>query len=147
MECWLGKQANLTSTVVSDVLEDEGMVRHATLQSHAVTDFLLLARGHSCQEFDRICCFNLSSHRQSIYTHIQQLRQEVHQLKIKKDPEWFENFFQHWGLKGWVASILNSLVWVLIIFIVLMTMFCVFKCFKEIFREVFYLNKGAGVNP
>lgn len=30
VECWLGKQANLTSRVLSDLLEDEEMIRHAT---------------------------------------------------------------------------------------------------------------------
>ncbi|XP_066194281.1 uncharacterized protein [Sylvia atricapilla] len=46
LECWMGKQVNLTSAVLSDLLEDEETIRKATLQNRAAIDFLLLAHGH-----------------------------------------------------------------------------------------------------
>lgn len=51
LEYWLGKQANLTSAILSDLLEDEETIKKATLQNRAAIDFLLLAHGHGCNEF------------------------------------------------------------------------------------------------
>ncbi|KGL95489.1 hypothetical protein N301_12407, partial [Charadrius vociferus] len=39
----------------------------------AAIDFLLLAHGHGCQDFDGMCCMNLTDHSQSIHASIQQL--------------------------------------------------------------------------
>ncbi|KFR11330.1 hypothetical protein N306_13780, partial [Opisthocomus hoazin] len=33
----------------------------------AAIDFLLLAQGHGCEEFDSMCCMNLSDHSESIH--------------------------------------------------------------------------------
>ncbi|KFP92161.1 hypothetical protein N311_05036, partial [Apaloderma vittatum] len=40
----------------------------------AAIDFLLLARGHGCEEFDRMCCMNLEDHSESIHKKIQDLQ-------------------------------------------------------------------------
>ncbi|KFU87666.1 hypothetical protein M959_11363, partial [Chaetura pelagica] len=34
----------------------------------AVINFLLLAHGHGCQEFEGMCCTNLSDHSESIHS-------------------------------------------------------------------------------
>ncbi|KFV04562.1 hypothetical protein N339_01811, partial [Pterocles gutturalis] len=39
----------------------------------ATIDFLLLAQGHGCQDFDGMCSMNLSNHSQSSHTSIQNL--------------------------------------------------------------------------
>ncbi|KFW96667.1 hypothetical protein N336_00560, partial [Phalacrocorax carbo] len=36
----------------------------------AAIDFLLLAQGHGCQDFDQLCCMNLSDHSESIHKSI-----------------------------------------------------------------------------
>ncbi|KFV57751.1 hypothetical protein N341_02050, partial [Tyto alba] len=36
----------------------------------AVIDFLLLAHGHVCEEFEGLCCMNLSDYSQSIHASI-----------------------------------------------------------------------------
>ncbi|KFV63983.1 hypothetical protein N307_00272, partial [Dryobates pubescens] len=41
----------------------------------AAIDFFLLAQGHGCQEFEGLCCMNLSDHSVSIHKHIQKLEQ------------------------------------------------------------------------
>lgn len=46
LACWVGKQANLTSKVLSDLATDLDSIRHAVLQNRAAIDFLLLAQGH-----------------------------------------------------------------------------------------------------
>ncbi|KFP72841.1 hypothetical protein N310_11817, partial [Acanthisitta chloris] len=38
-------------------------------------DFLL--SGHGCQDFDGMCCMNLSDHSQSVHSSIQQLQEGV----------------------------------------------------------------------
>ncbi|KFW82815.1 hypothetical protein N305_12713, partial [Manacus vitellinus] len=40
----------------------------------AAIDFLLLAHGHGCQEFEGMCCRNFSDHSQSIHESIHQLK-------------------------------------------------------------------------
>ncbi|KFP57405.1 hypothetical protein N322_13304, partial [Cariama cristata] len=40
-------------------------------------DFLLLAQGHGCQDFDRLCCMNLSNHSESIHKSVENLQEGV----------------------------------------------------------------------
>ncbi|KFO72376.1 hypothetical protein N303_03596, partial [Cuculus canorus] len=40
----------------------------------AATDFLLLEQGHRCQDFDGLCCMNLSAHSESIHKSIDSLQ-------------------------------------------------------------------------
>ncbi|KFQ17367.1 hypothetical protein N331_11671, partial [Merops nubicus] len=48
----------------------------------AAIDFLLLAHGHGCDDFDGMCCMNLSDHSESIHGSIQLLKQGVQKLQI-----------------------------------------------------------------
>ncbi|KGL77778.1 hypothetical protein N309_10622, partial [Tinamus guttatus] len=41
----------------------------------AAIDFLLLARGHGCEDLDGMCCMNLSDHSVSIHRSIQELKE------------------------------------------------------------------------
>ncbi|KFV65473.1 hypothetical protein N307_05188, partial [Dryobates pubescens] len=43
----------------------------------AAIDFLLLAQGHGCQDFDGLCCMNLSELSQSVHYSIQDLQDGV----------------------------------------------------------------------
>ncbi|RMC04213.1 hypothetical protein DUI87_19032 [Hirundo rustica rustica] len=52
--CWLSKEVNATSTMISDLLTDEEAIRHATLQNRAAIDYLLLAHGHGCEDFEEL---------------------------------------------------------------------------------------------
>ncbi|KGL95995.1 hypothetical protein N301_16376, partial [Charadrius vociferus] len=53
----------------------------------AAIDFLLLAHGHGCQEFDGMCCMNLTDHSQSIHASIQKLMEQTRRLQ--KDDSFF----------------------------------------------------------
>ncbi|KFZ49273.1 hypothetical protein N321_12381, partial [Antrostomus carolinensis] len=48
-------------------------------------DFLLLAQGHGCEEFEGICCMNLSDYAESIHMAIKRLKENVKQLKVDND--------------------------------------------------------------
>ncbi|KFP86174.1 hypothetical protein N311_12308, partial [Apaloderma vittatum] len=40
----------------------------------AAIDFLLLAHGPGCKEFDGMCCMNLEDHSESIHQKVQDLQ-------------------------------------------------------------------------
>ncbi|KFO57586.1 hypothetical protein N302_07893, partial [Corvus brachyrhynchos] len=52
----------------------------------AAIDFLLLAQGHGCQEFEGMCCFNLSDHITSIHKQLQWLREHTQKLTVESNP-------------------------------------------------------------
>lgn len=146
LRCWLSKHANRTSKVLSDLLKDKKTTRHLTLQNRAAVDFLLLVHGHGCQDFEGLCCFNLSDHSQSISQSTQLLKKEVDDLKTEKDPERFEIFFGHLGLKGWDVSFLNNLLWIFIVILIAVLMFSgLLKSLKKAVTEVFFINKEGAV--
>ncbi|KFP74569.1 hypothetical protein N311_03183, partial [Apaloderma vittatum] len=41
----------------------------------AAIDFLLLAHGHGCDDFDGMCCINLSDHSTSVHKQLKVLQQ------------------------------------------------------------------------
>ncbi|KFZ61426.1 hypothetical protein N321_00956, partial [Antrostomus carolinensis] len=47
--------------------------------------FLLLAQAHGCEEFDGMCCMNLSEHSESIHMATKRLKENVKQLKVGND--------------------------------------------------------------
>ncbi|KGL76218.1 hypothetical protein N309_01565, partial [Tinamus guttatus] len=54
----------------------------------AAIDFLLLAQGHGCQDFDGMCCMNLSDHSESIHKSIWIRRDGVSKLEADDEWEW-----------------------------------------------------------
>ncbi|KFP11591.1 hypothetical protein Z169_10070, partial [Egretta garzetta] len=49
----------------------------------AAIDFLLLAQGHGCEDFDGMCCFNLSDRIESIHQSIALMKKNLE--KMQKD--------------------------------------------------------------
>ncbi|KFV47248.1 hypothetical protein N341_07106, partial [Tyto alba] len=49
----------------------------------AAIDFLLLPQGHGCEDFEGMCCMNLSDHSESMYKSIQQLKEGVKKLQVE----------------------------------------------------------------
>lgn len=95
--CWLGKQANATPAILSDLLVDEESTKHLMLQNRTATDVLLRAHGHGCQDFKGLCCFNLSSHSESIHMNLwitQRINPEAKaeglnkRTEGRKEPRW-----------------------------------------------------------
>ncbi|KFO58597.1 hypothetical protein N302_09164, partial [Corvus brachyrhynchos] len=48
----------------------------------AAIDFLLLAHGHGCEDFEGKCCMNLSDNSESIHKSIQQLKEGVSKIRV-----------------------------------------------------------------
>jgi len=80
-EHWAEKQASVTTKVLQSLLEDQSSLRHAVLQNRAAIDFLLLVQGHGCEDFEGMCCMNLSDHSKSIHKQLQRLEQHVNQIQ------------------------------------------------------------------
>ncbi|XP_058698353.1 uncharacterized protein LOC131580759 [Poecile atricapillus] len=125
-ECWVVKQANLTSAALSDLLEDEEITRQATLQNRAAIDYLLLLHNHDCREFEGLCCMNLTSKSPSIRQTIEQMRGMVHQIK-QEHEDWATNIFSHWGLSGWLSSILKTVLWIIFIIFIILVAFAILR--------------------
>ncbi|KFW69430.1 hypothetical protein AS28_06274, partial [Pygoscelis adeliae] len=59
----------------------------------AAIDFLLLAQGHGCEDFEGMCCMNLSGHRESIHKQLQWLRD--HARKIQQDQGFLDTWLKN----------------------------------------------------
>ncbi|KFP73259.1 hypothetical protein N311_13099, partial [Apaloderma vittatum] len=46
----------------------------------AAIDFLLLAQGHGCEDFEGMCCMKLSDLSESVHKSIQYLKQHVNAI-------------------------------------------------------------------
>lgn len=80
-------------TALSDLLSDTETTRYAALQNRAAIDYLLLAQGHGCQDFEALLqpFFTL--------TNIQKMREQVKELKAE-NSNWINELFRQWGLTG-----------------------------------------------
>ncbi|KFQ34740.1 hypothetical protein N331_03721, partial [Merops nubicus] len=60
----------------------------------ATINFLLLTHGNGCQEFEGMCCFNLSNHSANIHRRLQQMQENMHHITKSSD-----------ALSNWLASL------------------------------------------
>lgn len=103
--CWVGKQINITSTALDELTTDVDSIHHAVLQNRAAIDFLLLAQGNGCNDFEGMCCMNLSDHSESIHKKLSQLKENTNKLTVVNNPfnEWLKSWALLGGLKTWFA--------------------------------------------
>ncbi|NXL30203.1 ERB1 protein, partial [Glaucidium brasilianum] len=122
LACWSIKQFNLTYEIISALLTDVDSVRHAVLQNRAAIDFLLLAQGHGCEDFEGMCCMNLSDHSESVYKALSMLKQNMKHIGHHQGglDEWFRELFQGWGLSGWLGSLCQELLRLLVFLLVIL---------------------------
>ncbi|KGL91813.1 hypothetical protein N301_12890, partial [Charadrius vociferus] len=59
----------------------------------AAIDFLFLAHGHGCEDFEGMCCMNLSDHSESIHKKLQQLQDNMKKLTVSDG-----------GLDAWLGN-------------------------------------------
>ncbi|RMC19227.1 hypothetical protein DUI87_03833 [Hirundo rustica rustica] len=126
LECWVAKQANLTSDALAGLLSEEEATRQATLQNRVAIDYLLLLHGHRCKEFEGLCCFNLSSKAESVHTAIQRIREMVTNIKWETD-DWLGGIFTSWGISGWVSSVIKTVLLCLFILMLILITFGINK--------------------
>ncbi|NXK82875.1 ERB1 protein, partial [Amazona guildingii] len=106
LACWAEKQANVTTAILEELLMDQNSLQHSLLQNRAAIDFLLLAQGHGCKDFEGMCCENLSDHSKSIHKQLTYLKE--HSQKIQQDvnplDDWLRNVFSGWGIGTWIQN-------------------------------------------
>ncbi|TRZ17445.1 hypothetical protein HGM15179_009650 [Zosterops borbonicus] len=91
---------------------------NALNENRAAIDYLLLLHHHTCEEFEGLCCFNLSSKAENVRQSIQQLKDMVHTIKQESKDFW-DSLFENWGLTGWLNSLVKSIVIILFILLVI----------------------------
>lgn len=128
--CWLAKYSNATSLALSDLLLDVDSIRHATLQNRAAIDFLLLVNGHGSQDFDGLCCMNLSDHSKSIHAHIQELQRLNHQLVEQTGWNPFAGWTWGWP---WLRQLILGFVILCLVFLCIM---CFVPCIIQLIRQM-----------
>ncbi|KFO69990.1 hypothetical protein N303_14237, partial [Cuculus canorus] len=57
----------------------------------AAIEFLLLSQGHGCEDFDGLCCMNLSDHSKSIFKQLEELKALT--VKLKHSNIGFADWF------------------------------------------------------
>nr|AYC62482.1 envelope glycoprotein [Avian leukosis virus] len=119
LACWSVKQANLTTSLLGDLLDDVTSIRHAVLQNRAAIDFLLLAHGHGCEDVAGMCCFNLSDHSESIQKKFQLMKEHVNKIGVDSDPirSWLRGLFG--GIGEWAVHLLKGLLLGLVVILLL----------------------------
>lgn len=135
----MAKQANLMSNALSDLLQDEGVTRQATLQNLSAIDYLLLLHQHHCEEFEGLCFFNLSSRAADIHQAISKIKDMVREIK-RETGDWLGSLFKNWGLSGWVRSIVKTGLLILLIIMILIA-------FRLIRRMIYRLLSNATAPP
>jgi len=137
LTCWAEKQASVTTKVLQSLLEDQSSLQHAVLQNRAAIDFLQLAQGHGCEDFEGMCSMNLSDHSKSIHKQLHWLEQHANQ--IQQNQGFFDGLLT--SLFGNLPPCLNSLIIeILRICIVLLAVgiiICIcFSCLKKALSKI-----------
>ena len=130
LACWTAKQMNLTLDIIGDLTTDVDSLRHALLQDRAAIDFLLLAQGHGCEDFEGMCCMNLSNHSVSIHKKLRQLKDNMKKLTVVTSP--WSDWLTSLGITGWSKEVLQGgIVIIVVIVIVVILLPCLVSCVRH----------------
>lgn len=147
LACWTAKQANVTTQVLSQMAQDMSSLRQAILQSRAAIDYLLLAQSKGCEDFEGMCCFNLSDHSDSIHKQLEWLQDHAKKITVNHNP--LDDWLMSFGISAWVKDILKiGITIVLIVVIVLCMGPCIIQCFSFQIRRManaVFEKKGGDV--
>ncbi|RMC15202.1 hypothetical protein DUI87_07386 [Hirundo rustica rustica] len=143
LECCVAKEENLTSNALANLLSDEEVTRQATLQNRAAIDYHLLLHSHRCEEFEGMCCFNLSTKAEDIHKAIQSLQDMVKNIK-KGTNDWLSWLFENWGISDWAGSILKTVLLLLFIIMLVLVTFGVIK--KMLVRLISSTTHSPSIN-
>lgn len=79
LRCWLSRQTNATSQALNEPLANVNIIKHNHLQNRATSP-----RVH-CEDFEGMCCMNLSNHSESIHQNIQILKERLKKSQKEDD--------------------------------------------------------------
>ncbi|RMB93747.1 hypothetical protein DUI87_29819 [Hirundo rustica rustica] len=99
--------------------------------------------GHRCEEFEGMCCFNLSTKAEDIHKAIQSLWDMVKNIK-KETNHWLSGLFGNWGISDWTGSILKTVLLPLFIFMWVLVAFGAIK--RMLIRLISSITLSPSVN-
>lgn len=75
----------------------------------AIIDFLLLAQGQGCEDFDGMCCMTLSDHSESIHKSTQELKELSGKLQqnLEWDPFGLFSWLGIFSFRPWVKPVVG----------------------------------------
>ncbi|XP_078506306.1 uncharacterized protein LOC144764037 [Lissotriton helveticus] len=130
LACLIVKNLNHTSAALAELLLDVQGTRKAVLQNRADVDYLLLKHNHGCEDFDGLCCFNLSDHSTSIHVHINALKDLVKGVTQDVDQGWWDWLFGWLPNFGQLRYILGVIIVIICVFI---SLCCCIQCIPNLF--------------
>lgn len=135
LACWTKDEINETSQVLEMLTQDVQSVNHAVLQDRAAIDFLLLAQGHGCEEFEGMCCMNLSDHAESIHKRIKHIQDKLHQLS-EEDGWDLDKWLKGLGLGSWLRMLIKYVAVILGVLLGLTTLLpCILNCIQGFIKK------------
>ena len=135
LACWTARQSNVTTQIISQMSQDMSCLRKAVLQNRAAIDYLLLTQSKGCEEFEGMCCFNLSDHSKSIHQQLQWLQDHTSKITVNHNP--FDDWLMSFGMSAWIKDIVKIGIVILIIIFVLLVMGpCIIGCFSFQIRKI-----------
>ena len=118
----MAKALNATSQAISAISQELGQVREAVLENRAAIDYLLLRHNHGCEEFKRLCCFNLTDSSQLIAHKVKQVNDIVANVK-QRDGFFSINLSK---LTSWLPGLRETfIVFILVIFFNIIACCCI----------------------
>lgn len=111
------------------------------LQNRAATDFLLLAQGRCCEDFEGTCSFNLSDHSELIHKRLDWLKEHVNGIRGNVNPfaTWLKSLFG--DLSPWLVSLIKEgLRLLLIVLLIIVVVKIAYRC---VMKGVTKMTNGA----
>ncbi|KAK4832051.1 hypothetical protein QYF61_020607 [Mycteria americana] len=96
-----------------------------------------IATGHGCEDFEGMCCMNLSDHSESIHKQLRWLKEHANKIRQNQGffDEWLTSLFG--SLPSWLKGLLAEGLRLLIILVIIGLCFCVAcSCVKKAFRTM-----------
>ena len=115
-ECLLSRNLNDTSQVLDTLGQELSEVREGLLKNRATIDCLLLLQHLGCEEFPRMCCFDITVNSHNVSQLIGDIHDQLNKIKIST------NLFDrigHWG------SYLRDVIIILGLILTYVYLFCV----------------------
>lgn len=135
LACWASIQLNITLAILSSLAINVDSVRRATLQNRAAIDFLLLAHGHGCEDFEGMCCMNLSDHSESIHKSLENLCDNMKLLQVQSSP--WDEWLGKWGITRWLKELLKQSIIILgVLLMVIIIIPCIIQCAVQKMQQV-----------
>ncbi|KAG8147162.1 hypothetical protein E2320_022873, partial [Naja naja] len=99
----LAKSINVTLSAIAALADKMGEIRKSVLQNRVAIDYILLIMGHGCEEFNGMCCFDISDKAHFIESKLKVLHNITMHLTHIADSNAFKKIWD--GLTSWLPDL------------------------------------------